>query len=446
MRETHTAQSSLFDFYAKHEFGTFLSNLSDRLDKLPDLLTLLETDLKPSTVKATGRKGLSIDNILRCMLLKQITQVSYDQLAFHLADSPTYRAFTRLSSTAAPKKSSLSETIRRIQPKTLETIHEYLDQTARDEGLLNTDVMRMDSTVVQSNIINPSDSQLLNDGVRVLSRLFAKSQLRTGVKLRLTDHRKKARSLSARIFYGKAAEKEPLYRQLLSVARKVIRQSELALAQVQEKALPSVGATTWLAQVEHYQPLLLRVIDQTERRVIQGEKVPASEKLYSLFETHTDIIIKDRRDIYYGHKINLATDVNGLITVLRIEEGNPADTDQYLPIIEDHKRIYGHVPEISVADGGYASVSNVETGKEAGVQKVIFHKKRGISLSAMGIKQKTLEKFRNFRAGIEANISELKRSFGAGKATWKGEDGFKSYVWASVISYNLTRLVRMSSG
>ena len=216
--------------------------------------------------------------------------------------------------------------------------------------------------------------------------------------------------------------------------------------QVRQKSSYSVGGQAWLGQVEHYQTLLLRVIDQTERRVIQGEKVPADEKLYSLFETHTDIIIKDRRDIHYGHKINLATDVNGLITVLRIEEGNPADIAQYRPIVEAHKKLYRCVPQITVADGGYASLSNIEAGKEEGIQKVVFHKKKGISLSAMGIKQKTLEKLRNFRAGIEGNISELKRAFGAGKATWKGECGFKAYVWSSVISYNLTRWVRISSG
>lgn len=446
MRETRTAQSSIFDFYAQHEFGNFLSNLSDRLDKLPVLLTLLEKDLKSSSVKATGRKGLSVENVFRCMLLKQMTGVSYDQLAFHLADSATYRAFTRLSSTCAPKKSALSQNIRRVQPETLQSIFEYLNLKACEEGLLKTDLMRVDSTVVQSNIIKPSDSQLLNDGVRVLSRLFAKSQQRTGVKLRLTDHRKTARSLSADIFYGRAAAKEPLYGKLLSVARKVIQQSKLALVQVRQKSSYSVGGQAWLGQVEHYQTLLLRVIDQTERRVIQGEKVPADEKLYSLFETHTDIIIKDRRDIHYGHKINLATDVNGLITVLRIEEGNPADIAQYRPIVEAHKKLYRCVPQITVADGGYASLSNIEAGKEEGIQKVVFHKKKGISLSAMGIKQKTLEKLRNFRAGIEGNISELKRAFGAGKATWKGECGFKAYVWSSVISYNLTRWVRISSG
>lgn len=446
MRETRTAQSSVFDFYTQHEFGAFLSNLSDRLDKLPKCLTLLENDLNSNSVKATGRKGLSVETILRCMLLKHITQVSYEQLAFHLADSPTYRAFARLSSTSAPKKSALSENIRRIQPQTLEAIVEYLNQTARKEGRLKPNVIRIDSTVVQSNIINPSDSQLLNDGIRVLSRLFAKSQHSTGIKLRFTDHRKKARLLAGGIFDGKASEKKPLYHKLLSTACQVIRQSERALSQGQEKALYRLRMPLWLERVEHYKALRLRVIDQTERRVIQGEQVPATEKLYSLFETHTDIIIKDRRGIYYGHKINLATDAHGLITVLRIEEGNPADTAQYLPMVEAHKKIYGQAPQTTVADGGYASASNIEAGKKEGVQKVVFHKKKGIGLSAMGIKQKPLEKLRNFRAGIEGNISELKRAFGAGKATWKGEDGFKAYVWSSVISYNLTRWVRMCSG
>jgi len=196
----------------------------------------------------------------------------------------------------------------------------------------------------------------------------------------------------------------------------------------------------------HYRQLLERVTDQAQRRVLQGEKVPATEKINSLFEEHTDIIIKGQRDIEYGHKINLSTDTNGLITVLLIEEGNPCDTDRYIPVVEAHQSLYQSVPQTTIADGGYACQKNIQAGKLLGVKRVGFHKKKGISISEMGMKAKTLKALRNFRAGIEGNISELKRAFGASKATWKGKEGFWAYVWSSVISYNLTRLVRMQSG
>ena len=129
-----------------------------------------------------------------------------------------------------------------------------------------------------------------------------------------------------------------------------------------------------------------------------------------------------------------------------IERGNPADTERFIPLIEKHGSMYGSLPQTTIADGGYASQANIDNGKALGIKRVGFHKKKGISVSAMGLKEKTLKVLRDFRAGIEGNISELKRAFGAGKALWKGEDGFLAFVWSSVISYNLTRMVRLNSG
>lgn len=321
-----------------------------------------------------------------------------------------------------------------------------LGVAAVEQGLMDMDCLRVDSTVVSSNIAPPSDSRLLDDGIRVLSRLFAKSRDCTGVRLRLTDYRQPSRSLAAKIFYGKKAEKERLYADLIPLARRVVKQSEKAVAQVQQQGRLSTLSQPWIDQVIHYRQLLERVIDQAQRRVFNGENVPASDKIVSLFEPHTDIIIKGLRDIEYGHKINLATEKSGLITAVSIEQGNPCDTERFIPLIETHRSLYGCVPGTTIADGGYASQDNIDQGKALGIKRVNFHKKKGISVSAMGLKDKTLKTLRNFWAGIKGNISELKRAFGAGKALWKGEDGFMAFVWSAVISYNLTRWVRLNSG
>ena len=446
MRESRTAQSSLFDLYSPHKFGAFLNELSRVLDDHPEILPLLEEDFRAEETRATGRKGLSVESTFRCMLLKQITGDSYEMLAFHLADSSSYRAFARLERDCQPGKSALSGNIRRLRPQTLQAVFQRLGVSAFEQGVMKINCLRIDSTVVHSNIAPPSDSKLLDDGIRVLSRLMAKSRDCTGVKLRLTDYRKRSKSLTARIFYAKKAEKEALYPQLLSLAKKVRLQTEKAIEQVQRQGGDPGYSQSWIDQVIHYRTLLERVIDQAERRVLKGEKVPASQKIVSLFEPHTDIIIKGPREIEYGHKINLATDKSGLITALMIEEGNPTDVERFMPVIDTHQSLYGRVPETTITDGGYASLDNIDKGKAAGIKRVGFHKKKGISVSAMGLKNKTLKTLRDFRAGVEGNISELKRAFGASKALWKGEDGFMSFVWASVISYNLTRLVRMNSG
>jgi IS5 family transposase len=394
MRETRTAQTSLFDVYTGHKFGDFLRKLSCLLDEHPEILTLIAEDFQFKALKATGRKGLSIESVFRCMLLKQITGDSYEKLAFHLSDSSSYRSFARLPGHYNPGKSALSNSIRRMQPQTLQRAFEAINQASFAQGILNIEQLRIDSTVVKSNIAPPLDSQLLDDGIRVLSRLFARSRDETGVKLRLTDYRKRSKSLAARIFYSKKAEKEKLYAELIPLARRVIEQSDRALEQVKYRCPDQALLQPWIEKVMHYRQLLERVIDQAQRRVLQGEKVPATEKIYSLFEEHTDIIIKGQRDIEYGNKINLSTDTNGLITILLIEQGNPCDTDRFIPVLEAHQSLYQSVPKTTIADGGYACQKNIK----------------------------------------------------AGKVIWKGKDGFWAYVWSSVISYNLTRLVRMQSG
>jgi IS5 family transposase len=300
--------------------------------------------------------------------------------------------------------------------------------------------------VVASHIAPPSDSQLLNDGVRVISRLLAKSKTETGVKVRFTDQRKASKSLAFRIFNAKKATKDELYPELLKIARRVLKQADRGQQQVIEGGNGSAAQEKWLGALAHYRDLTSRVIEQTERRVIQGERVPSSDKIVSLFESHTDIIVKGFRDVQYGHKINLSSEDRGFITALTIEEGNPGDKTLFLPVLGFHRSVLGRLPRSVVADGGYASQANVAAGRAMGLKHVVFHKPVGVSLTAMGVKSKTFNALRDFRAGVEGNISELKRAFGATKAKWKGHDGFKAFVWAAALSYNLVRLARLDPG
>lgn len=310
---------------------------------------------------------------------------------------------------------------------------------------LSMDALRIDSTVVLSTIHPPSDSSLLYDGIRVLSRMMAKCKEDLGVKLRFTNQRKRAKSLEFRIFYAKNAEKQELYPELLGCANIVNKQVNRAIETVRLAKCKAELAQHWIKEVEHFRSLLLRVVDQTQRRIYNGETVPASEKIFSLFEEHTDIIVKGERDVVYGHKVNLATQKDGFITYLTIEDGNPADSTLYLPVLTAYQKHYRTVPATVVADGGYASKANVAAARQMEVKRTVFNKPAGLSLLDMGVKKKTFRLWRNFRAGIEGNISELKRSFGAGKAKWKYKCGLDAFVWSSVLSYSLMRMVRFSS-
>ena len=446
MRETRIAQASLFDNYSKHEFGIQLETLSRILDEHPEILALIEKDLISTSVKKVGRNGLSVESVFRCLILKQQLQVSYEQLSFHLSDSMSYRTFTRLPDGLSPSRSGLQSTIRRIRPETLEKIFDVLSIKWIEEGRMSLEKSRIDSTVVKSSIRPPSDSQLLDDSVRVLSRYFAKSQSKTGVKIRFTDKRKASKSLAFSIFNAKNSVKEALYPQMLILARVVLRQADRALEKVKTEGKPTLKTQKWIDDVENFGCLLLQVINQTQSRVIDKKSVPSSEKIVSIFEDHTDIIVKGFRDVQYGHKINLSTENSGFITYFSIEDGNPADKDLFLPVLNTHQEKYDRLPTSVVCDGGYASKKNVSEGRSLGLKHAVFHKRVGISYQEMGVKIKTFKKLRNFRAGVEGNISELKRAFGAGKAQWKGLDGFKAFVWSSVVCYNLVRMARRQSG
>lgn len=446
MREARNAQTSIFDRYAEHEFGRQLERLSALLDCHPEILELIAKDFDKANVASTGACGLSIESIFRCLVLKQITQLSYQKLAFHLCDSATYRTFVRLKIKQSPRKSALQATVRRVQPETLAQIHRLVMSDWLAQGQLSLDALRIDSTVVDSNIAPPLDSGLLEDGIRVLSRLMANSKVCTGVKIRFVDQRKRSKSLAFRIFHAKKPEKNRLYPELIRCAQVALRQTAKAIDKVRLHANDEAQSRTWIDEVQHYGALLLRVIDQTERRVIHGEKVPASEKLVSLFEPHTDIIVKGLREVQYGHKVNLATEQYGFVTYFNIEDGNPADVTLYQTVLDACQAAYRTTPDSVVADGGYASGDNVRQARQRGVKRAVFNKPVGLGLHEMGVKRKTFAALRDFRAGIEGNISELKRVFGLRRADWKGRDGFCAYVWSSVLSYNLMRWVRLCPG
>ena len=167
-----------------------------------------------------------------------------------------------------------------------------------------------------------------------------------------------------------------------------------------------------------------------------------NRKTLSLFEPHTDIIIKDRRETHYGHKVFLSAGQSGLITDCVIASGNPADSTMAVPLLERQIRILGRVPKQAAFDGGFASKDNLRKGKALGITDLAFSKKRGLEVSAMTRSSWIFRRLRDFRAGIEGLISFLKRAFGLARCTWRGAESFTSYVLSSVIAANLLTLAR----
>jgi IS5 family transposase len=443
MRQERIIQASLFDVFAEHEIGRELKAMSQWLDEHRGLLGLVAGDLRRHGIQETGRHGLPAEAVLRSALLKQQRQLSYEELAFHLEDSASFRAFARLPMSWSPKKSVLHKTISAISAASWETINRTVVSSARQEKLEHGTVVRIDSTVTQALMHAPSDSSLLWDGVRVMTRLLEQAMAIPGAPAIVwRNHRRLAKKRALAIQYSRGkARKAKLYCDLIAVTRATVAALQHAAQRL--TACVSIEAELWRSQLRHYLPLIERVIDQAERRVLAGEAVPAGEKLVSLFEPHADIIVKGGRDVHYGHKLNLTTGRSGLILDVVIETGNPADSERFLPMLDRHIALCGSPPRQVAADGGYATRDNLEQAKARGVSDVAFHKKRGLAIEDMVKSRWVYRRLRNFRAGVEAGISCLKRAYGLTRSTWRGLAHFKAYVWSSVVAYNLTLLARL---
>jgi IS5 family transposase len=445
MRQTRTDQVSIFDRFSNHDIGKELKAMSARLDRHRELLEWVVLDLHLKDVYDTGRQGLPAESVLRCALLKQYRQLSYQELAFHLSDSASFQAFARLPGHLFPKKSVLQQTISRIQPATWERINQVVLLDAQHEKVELGKKVRIDSTMTETDIHAPSDSTLLWDSVRVMVRLLEAAQSMPGTPaIEFRNHRRRAKRRARSILYTRGQEKKAaLYRDLINVTTHTMEYLEQAKMILSVTGAATLQLEAWHTEVRHYLPLIRRAIDQTQRRVFQGESVPAGEKLFSLFEPHTDIIIKGSRDIQYGHKLNLSSGKSGLILDVVVEDGNPADAERLLPMLERHINRYGCAPKQLAVDGGYASKDNLEKAKGCGVEDVAFHKKRGLRIEDMVKSTWVYRQLRNFRAGIEAGISCLKRAYGLSRCTWKGLVHFKAFVWSSVVAHNLALLARL---
>jgi len=442
MRQERTIQATIFEVFAQHEIGRELQAMSQWLDGQRGLVSLVAGDLRRHGVRETGRRGLPAESVLRCALLKQQRQLSYEELAFHLEDSASFRAFARPPLAWSPKRSVLHQTIAAIRAETWAAINQALLASAKQDRLESGAMVRLDSTVSAALMHEPSDSTLLLDAVRVMTRLLRRAQSLPAPAIEWRDRRRLAKKRARAIEYSRGQDKKRrLYRELIAAAQASQVELQAAIAGLAEIA--GTAAERWRAQVDHYLPLIARIITQSQRRVLDGEAVPAGEKLVSLFEPHADIIVKGGRQVQYGHKLNLATGKSGLILDVVVEAGNPADAERFLPMLDRHIARAGTPPRQTAADGGYASRANLTAAKARGVADVAFHKKCGIAVADMAKSPWVYHRLRRFRAGIEAGISCFKRAYGAARCTWRGLDHFKAYIWSAVVAHNLVLFARL---
>jgi transposase, IS5 family len=430
-----------------HEHSLELGVIKKIVVEHPEIAALVFVDLvKGLRDHQAGREGMmSAEQVFMSLLIKQMNGFSYDDLAFHLEDSRTYRAFCGFGiGDEIPSGSTIQRDIKKISPETHEAINRIILGIAKEEGIEKGRKARVDCTVVESNIHRPTDSTLLEDCVRVLSRLTEHAIGVFGIDICFVDHNRRAKRRVMEILNSKndKARKGP-YKDLLNITERSVDYASQAAQSLRAVTLLEVyGAKEAADELCDIIELAKKVISQTERRVLNGEKVLPEDKIVSIFEPHTDIIVKDRRETYFGHKIALSGGESGLLTDLVVLDGNPADSTLALDMATRQKEIYQRASLQIAYDGGFASKPNLGSIKELGVKDVSFSKKRGLKITDMVKSTYVYKKLRNFRAGIEGMISYLKRSFGLRRCNWKGLESFKSYAWSSVVTANLLLLAR----
>src|SRR5919109_1179167 len=413
------------------------------------LYRLIRDDLSkryPKT-KETGRNSTPVEVVLRMLVVRRLYSYSYEETVQRVRDSLSLRQFCRVYLNDVPVDTTLIRCANVIQPKTLEKFNERIIELAVERKVTQGRKLRTDGTVVESNIRPPSDSRLLADGVRVLARTVVRARelLKQKVQEPLEDFTQAAKQMSRQI--GETLRKKSeaaksagrqQYQELLEMTRKTIESARCFQKQLHQQREQKAKRLKEI--LETFLPRTEQVIDQTMRRILQGEQVPASEKIVSLFEEHTDIIRrgKESRPVEYGHKIWLNEVEGGLVSHYRILDGNPSDEQQWKPSLKAHRKTFHQPPQQASGDRGLYSEPNEQLAQDLGVKRVILPKRGYRSKARLKHEHKAwFVKGRHWHAGVEGRFSVLKRAHDLARCLAHGLTGFHCWVGWGVIAGNL---------
>ncbi len=424
----------------------------DALDGVLDddeLFRMIHNDLAqryPQTLTA-GRYSTPVEVILRLLVVKHLYNWSYAQTELQVADSLTLRQFCRVYWHEIPDHTTLCRWANLIQPATLQVFNDRVLAIALRAKVTRGRKLRMDAMVVETNIHHPTDSSLLADSVRVLGRTLrrAKDVLSdtTDLPKQLFRNRTRSARHAAREI-GQAARRgqrhtKTAYRRLVQAARATVRQVQQVVSALEQHAQDA--GLQLIETFATFVPRAEQVIDQTVRRVFNGEHVPAAEKIVSIFEPHTQIIRRGKasKPTEFGHKVWLGEIDGGLISQYQILDGNPTDGAQWTPTLQRHREQFGHPPWLASADRGVHSTSNETDAADLGVTRTVLPKPGRKSDSRQAYeRQSWFRRGRRFHVGIEGRISVVRRKHGLDRCRNKGQVGFERWVGWGLIANNLT--------
>lgn len=403
------------------------------LEKNPELFLLLSGDVTAGCkLSEFGRKDTpTVEQVVRAAIYKEYKSMTYRELEYAQSDSRICSTFVNLTQDREYSFQVWQKYISKIKQESLQQLLTALNQIAILEGLEDLNAIRIDSTVIETNIHHPTNNALVWDCIKEAHRLLSHLAKKEDIKIR--DYRSGAKSNYFKTNNSKADKRVALFKKQLVLFTKSINQVDKF---VKKKDYSSVESLGYVMSLEKLQPLMSQVYSMTERREVKGQPVPNDQKLFSIYELHTDIIVKGSREVLFGHKVNLTDGKSKLILDCEVFKGNPSDTRSFNHSIEKVKENYSRTPKSAAADGGYASKANQQKAVEQGLKNIVFNKVVG-GLKNLSSSKNMTTRLKKWRSGIEATISNLKRGFNIARCNWKGWEHFQAKVLWSVIAYNI---------
>ena len=407
------------------------------LEQHPELYEIVKEDI--GTIGKDSEAGRqdspTVEQIVRAALYKEMKKLNYRELEYAQYDSRVCSTFIKLDGRKPISFEAYYKYISQIKGETLKKFMIEINRIMIKEAAVeDCKSLRTDSTVVETDIHYPTNNELTWDCIKTSHRLLKKLE-ESGCLKKVRNNQKQAKKNRFQINNTKKEDKrKELFDNQLKLLRNSINQAERAVIEASTKG----DIKDWVIaeELKRLLPKMKKVHDITRRHELLGEKVPNSEKIFSIYEAHTDIIVKGRREAEFGHKVNLTAGRSNIILDVEIVDGNPKDSQLYEGVLDRIQRDYGVTPRDVVTDGGYASLKNQEIAKGRGVVNIVFNKIVG-SLKNITTSLNMETRLKKWRSGIEAVISNVKRGFKLFRCDWKGKGHFDAKVLWSVIAYNI---------
>lgn len=436
------------------------------VDKLLDDQVLMQLTYDALACRWTnsrtrGRKGTPVDVVLRMLVLKHLRNWSYAVLEREVRSNLVYRQFTKVGSAKVPDAKTMGKLGIVVGPQIVEQLHQRVVALAQENQIIEGRRMRVDTTVVETNIHYPTDASLLGDGVRVLTRAMKHiTELAGAVGVKLRDRTRSTRrcliqigrASRSRVEQGKERMQQ-CYGRLMAIARRVVGQAKRFSREVALGIKRCAGPVDQLAIEAHREYLetmiarMQQVLRQTHER-IDNSNTRAPGKIVSLFEPHTEVIRKGKagKPTEFGKMVKIQEAEQQIVTHYEVYDLRPSDSDLLIPAIDIHGKQFGHVPRLVTADAGFFSARNEAAAYERGVKRVSIPNLSSKSADRRALQKKRwFRKAQKWRTGCEGRISLLKRRHGLRRCLYKGLSGMKRWVGLGVIADNLINIARAMS-